>query len=241
MRNKLLYFILAAQVISSAACSQDLGNLLKNVTAGAANSQGAPTTVEVANGLKEALSNGVQKGTTQLSSVNGFFANAAVKILMPPDAQKVVSTLRSIGLGKQVDDAILSMNRAAEDATKSAAPIFMDAIKQMSIQDAWGILKGSDTAATAYLRNKTTLELTNSFTPVIRKSLDRVDATKYWNTLFESYNKLPFVTRVNPDLSAYVTQKALSGIFYEIGQEEIAIRKNPVERTSDLLKKVFGK
>ncbi len=241
MRNKLLYFILAAQVISSGACSQDLGNLLKNVTAGSGNIQGTPTTLEVANGLKEALSNGVQKGTTQLSSVNGFFANAAVKILMPPDAQKVVSTLRSIGLGKQVDDAILSMNRAAEDATKSAAPIFLDAIKQMSIQDAWGILKGSDTAATAYLRNKTTIQLTNSFTPVIRQSLDRVDATKYWNTLFETYNKLPFVTKVNPDLSTYVTDKALSGIFYEIGQEEIAIRKNPVERTSDLLKKVFGK
>src|SRR5437868_11611621 len=128
--------------------------------------QGSLTTDDVISGLKEALNNGVNNGTAKLSAVNGFFANAAVKILMPPEAEKVEKTLRSIGLGKEVDNAILSMNRAAEDAAKSAAPIFLSAIKQMSISDAWGILRGGDTAATAYLRKTTTVSLTNAFRPV---------------------------------------------------------------------------
>jgi hypothetical protein len=132
------------------------------------------------------------------------------------------------------------MNRAAEDAAKSAAPIFLNAIKQMSISDAWSILRGSDTAATAYLRKTTTASLTNAFKPVIDNSLEKVDATKYWNTVFTAYNKVSF-NKVNPDLSAYVTDKALYGIFYEIGQQEMQIRKDPVARTTDILKKVFGK
>jgi hypothetical protein len=195
---------------------------------------------DIAAGLKEALSDGVQKGTAQLSAVNGFFADAAVKVLMPPEAAKVESTLRSIGMGKQVDDAILSMNRAAEDATKSAAPIFLNAITKMTIGDAIGILKGTDTAATHYLRISTTDPLTTAFSPVIKTSLDKVDATKYWATLFNAYNQIPFVDKVNPDLTAYVTSKALSGIFYEIALEEQNIRKNPIARTTDLLKQVFG-
>jgi hypothetical protein len=200
---------------------------------------GSLTTGDVIAGLKEALNNGVNNGTSKLSAVNGFFANAAIKILMPPEAEKVEKTLRGIGLGKQVDDAILSMNRAAEDAAKSAAPIFINAIKQMSIEDAWGILRGGDTAATAYLRKTTTISLTNAFRPVIENSLEKVNATKYWNTVFTSYNKFA-LNKVNPDLGAYVTDKALSGIFYEIAKEEIQIRKDPVARTTDILKKVFG-
>lgn len=195
---------------------------------------------DIVSGLKEALSVGAQKGANSLSQVDGFFANAALKILMPPEAQKVESTLRKVGLGKQVDEAILSMNRAAEDACKSAAPIFVNAIKQMSIQDALGILKGNDTAATGYLRTKTTSQLTEAFRPVIEKSLAKVDATKYWNSLMTSYNKIPFQKKINPDLSAYVTEKALSGIFYQVGEEEKSIRKDPVARTSEILKKVFG-
>jgi hypothetical protein len=132
------------------------------------------------------------------------------------------------------------MNRAAEDACKSAAPIFLDAIKKMTITDAIGILKGGDSSATSYLRVKTTHELTTAFMPVIKTSLDKVDATKYWNTIMTTYNKVPFVKKVNPDLADYVTQKALSGLFYEIAQEEVSIRKNPVARTTDILKKVFG-
>jgi len=158
---------------------------------------------------------------------------------MPPDAVKVEKTLRNVGLGQQVDDAILTMNRAAEDAAKSASPIFVDAIKQMSIEEAWGILKGGDSAATRYLRTKTTPALTAAFKPVIDQSLEKTGATKYWNTVFSSYNKFS-LNKVNPDLSDYVTEKALSGIFYQIALEETQIRKDPVARTSDLLKKVFG-
>src|SRR5436190_557939 len=197
------------------------------------------TNDEIVNGLKEALEVGTNKGTEKLSAVDGFFKDAVIKILMPPEAQKVEKKLRSIGMGKQVDDAILSMNRAAEDAAKSAAPIFIDAIKQMSIQDAFGILKGGDFAATNYLKDKTTMQLTASFRPVIDSSLKKVDATKYWNTVFTTYNKFS-IDKVNPDLAAYVTEKAMSGIFYQVGQEEQKIRKDPVARTTDILKKVFA-
>jgi len=146
-----------------------------------------------------------------------------------------------MGLSAEVDEAILSMNRAAEDAAKSAAPIFVDAIKQMTIQDAAGILKGGDSAATTYLRQKTNTSLTNAFNPIIKQSLAKVDATQYWNTAFSAYNKVPFVKKVNTDLTAYVTEKALAGIFYQVAQEEQKIRKNPAAQTTDLLKKVFGK
>jgi hypothetical protein len=195
---------------------------------------------DIGNGLKEALNKGVQDGTAKLSAMDGFFKDAAIKILMPPDAVKAEKTLRDMGLGAQVDQAILSMNRAAEDAAKSAAPIFLDAIKQMSFQDALALLKGGNTSATDYLKAKTTAPLTTAFRPVIDKSLAKVDATKYWNTVIGTYNKVPFVKKVNPDLAAYVTEKALYGIFYQIALEEVQIRQNPVARTSDLLKKVFG-
>lgn len=204
------------------------------------NNSGSLESGEIAAGLKEALVKGVTNGSDLLSKTNGFFTNAALKILLPPEAQKVESTLRNLGMGNQVDEAILSMNRAAEDACKSAAPIFTGAIKNMSFADAFGILKGGDTAATGYLRNKTSVELTNAFSPVIEKSLEKVDATKYWNALITTYNKIPFQKKVNPDLSAYVTEKALNGIFYQIAIEEKSIRKDPVARTSELLKKVFA-
>jgi hypothetical protein len=227
----------------NAQTPQDIFKSVKKklkVDTGSSGTQGSLTTDDVITGLKEALNNGVNNGTAQLSAVDGFFANAAVKILMPPEAEKVEKTLRNVGLGKEVDNAILSMNRAAEDAAKSAAPIFLNAIKQMSISDAWSILRGGDTAATAYLRKTTTASLTNAFKPVIDNSLQKVDATKYWNTVFTAYNKFS-LNKVNPDLNAYVTDKALHGIFYEIGQQEMQIRKDPVARTTDILKKVFGK
>lgn len=200
---------------------------------------GPLTNDEVISGLKEALEVGTKKGTERVSAVDGFFKDAVIKILMPPEAEKVEKTLRSVGMGKQVDNAILSMNRAAEDAAKSAAPIFINAIKQMSIQDAFSILKGGDFAATNYLKEKTTASLTEAFRPVIENSLKKVNATKYWNTVFTTYNKLS-TEKVNPDLPAYVTEKALSGIFYQVGQEEQKIRKDPVARTTDILKKVFA-
>jgi hypothetical protein len=198
------------------------------------------STTEMIGGLKEALSKGVETGTAKLSSPDGFFKDAVLKILMPEEAKKAEMKLRGVGLGNQVDEAILTMNRAAEDASKSAANIFINAIKQMSIQDAASILKGGDFAATEYLKSKTTIELTNAFRPVIENSLDKVDATKHWNTVFTTYNKFSF-DKVNPDLSAYVTEKAMAGIFYQIGLEEQKIRKDPMAQTSELLKKVFGK
>ena len=198
------------------------------------------TTSDVVAGLKEALNKGIEKGTTQLSNVDGFFANAAIKILMPTEAVKVEESLRKVGMGEQVDAAILNMNRAAEDACKTASPIFINAIKNMTFADAWAIFKGSDNAATSYLQKQTSIELTNAFKPIIEQALTKIDATKYWNTLFTNYNKFSF-KKVNPDLTAYVTEKALSGIFYQLAIEEQKIRKDPAARTTDILKTVFGK
>ncbi len=198
------------------------------------------STPTVISGLKEALNLGVQKGTQKLSAVDGFFGNAALKILMPPEAQKVEQSLRKLGMNKQVDDAILNMNRAAEDACKQAAPIFLNAIKQMNFADAMSILKGGNNAATQYLQNSTTAALTEAFKPVIQKALDKIDATKHWNTIFSNYNRFS-IQKVNPDLTAYVTEKALSGIFFQLAAEEEKIRKDPAARTTEIFKTVFGK
>lgn len=196
---------------------------------------------DIVAGLKEALSVGAQNSSEKLSAVDGFFANAAIKVLMPEEAKKVESTLRNIGMGSMVDKAILSMNRAAEDASKSAAPIFVDAIKSMSIQDAFGILKGNDSAATSYLKGKTTSNLTSAFRPVIEEALRKTDATKYWKDVFETYNKLPTTfNKINTDLSSYVTDMALTGMFFQVALEEQKIRKDPAARVTDILKKVFG-
>ncbi|MGN6400405.1 MAG: DUF4197 domain-containing protein [Flavisolibacter sp.] len=194
---------------------------------------------EIISGLKEALSVGTSNAAQKLSNVDGFFKDAAIKILMPEEAKKVETKLRGLGMGKQVDNAILSMNRAAEDASKEVAPIFVNAIKGMSIQDGVGILKGGDFAATNYLKDKTTASLTEKFRPVIEASLQKVNATKYWNAVFSTYNTFSS-EKVNTDLVAYVTEKALSGIFYQVGLEEQKIRKDPVARTTDLLRKVFA-
>jgi uncharacterized protein DUF4197 len=144
-----------------------------------------------------------------------------------------------LGMGKLVDDAIVSLNRAAEDASKTAAPIFVSAIKKMSVQDALGILRGADTAATSYLKRTTSNELTNAFRPVIETSLKKVDATKYWKDVFTAYNKFS-ATPVTADINEYVTERALRGIFYYVAEEEKKIRSNPAARVSDILKKVFG-
>jgi hypothetical protein len=202
-------------------------------------SSGNLTTQEIVSGLKQALTIGAQNSSDRLSAVDGFFANAVIKILMPPEAKNVESTLRSLGFGSVVDKAILSMNRAAEEAAKSAAPIFIDAITQMTITDAIDILKGGDFAATNYFKQKTTGALTKSFRPVINNALTKMDATKYWSDVFSVYNKFA-AKQVNTDLSAYVTSKAIDGIFYQVGLEEQKIRKDPAARVTDLLKKVFG-
>ncbi|NDC41718.1 MAG: DUF4197 domain-containing protein [Chitinophagia bacterium] len=199
------------------------------------------TNTEIVAGLKEALDNGAKSATSKLAAKDGFFGNALVKVMMPPEAKKVETTLRQLGMGAYVDKAILSMNRAAEDATQQALPIFGSAIKNMTVIDALGILKGNNDAATQYLKGKTSAQLTTAFKPIISASLDKTNATKYWTEVFEVYNSLPTTNnKVNPDLAAYVTDKAIAGVFVYIADEENRIRTNPAARATDLLKKVFG-
>lgn len=196
---------------------------------------------DVSSGLKEALRIGAMNATSSLSSPDGFFKNAAVKILLPPEAQAVEQALRSMGMGSLVDEAILKLNRAAEDATKKAGPIFVSAITAMTIQDGMSILSGGQDAATQYLKRVTSVQLANEFRPIIQKSLGNVGADEIWKTVFDSYNKMPLVrNKVNPNLVDYVTDKALDGVFYSIGQEELKIRTDPAAQVNQLLKNVFG-
>lgn len=199
-----------------------------------------PSNLEIGNALKQALQQGTAKSSDQLSAVNGFFGNAAVKILFPPEAKKVEKTLRGMGMNKLCDNVILSLNRAAEDAVKDAKPIFIDAIKKMTIQDVSGILLGQQDAATQYFKKTTSAALAAKFKPTIKISLDKVGATKYYGTAAGEYNKLPFVKHLNPDISDYATQKTIEGLFVEIAQEELKIRQNlPAARSTPLLQKVF--
>lgn len=233
----LLSFSISAQKDSS----NKLGGLFKKAGSllSKQSSSGDLSSSEIVSGLKEALSLGAEKSGDRLSAIDGFFKDAAVKILLPKEVQNVESKMRMLGMGKLVDNAILSMNRAAEDASKSAAPIFLSAIRQMTVTDALNILRGADTAATGYLRKTTTTELTDSFKPVIEASLKKVDATKYWKDVFTTYNRFSSKP-VDTDINSYVTSKALDGIFHYVAQEEINIRKNPTERITETLKKVFG-
>lgn len=195
---------------------------------------------EIANGLKEALTNGISKGADIVSKMDGYLKNPEIKLPFPPEAQKVETKLRQIGMGAEVDKFIVSLNRAAEDAAKESKPIFVAAIKSMTIQDAAGILKGQPDAATQYLKKTTTAPLKDKFLPVVQNSLNKVNATKYYADLITAYNKIPLVQKMNPDLDQYATDKAIEGLFVMIAKEEKNIRSNPAARTSELLKKVFG-
>jgi hypothetical protein len=195
---------------------------------------------EIATALKQALEIGASKSADLLSSNNGFFGNQAVKILFPPEAQKAEATLRKLGLNQLCDDAILSFNRAAEDATKTAKPIFVGAVKNMTVKDATGILMGSKDAATAYFKKITTDSLANVFLPIIEKSIEKVGATKYYGAVVDRYNRVPLVTKFNPDLKVYITEKAIEGLFKEIAKEELKIRENKAFRTTEVMQKVFA-
>jgi hypothetical protein len=201
---------------------------------------GIPSTLEIGDGLKQALQQGTAKSADRLSAVNGFFGNAAIKILFPPQAQKAEKTLRGLGLGKLCDNVILSLNRAAEDAAKQAKPIFINAIRQMTLNDVSNILLGPNNAATQYFRHTTTAQLTLAFRPVIQASLNKVGATKYYSQAASEYNKIPFVSKINPDITDYANQKAIDGLFYEIAIEELNIRKNIGARSTPLMQKVFA-
>ena len=238
--------ILVAGTVRTQAQFRDMLNnaekKVSDVEKGNGNKKGAGLSQsDISEGLKQALQVGAKNATGKVAVANGFFGDALIKVLMPPEAKKVESTLREVGMGSYVDDAILSMNRAAEDASGKALDIFVKAIVSMSIEDAVSILNGGNDAATNYLKAKTTASLTAAFKPVIQQSLDKVNATKYWATVFNTYNELPTTfKKVNPDLPSYVTERALNGVFVYIAQEEAKIRTNPAAQVTDLLKKVFG-
>lgn len=190
--------------------------------------------------LKEAFEQGAKQAVGSLSAENGYFGNSLVKIPFPQEAKDVESTLRKVGMGKEVDNAVLSMNRAAELAAKKAFDIFAQAITKMTIQDAVNLVNGNETAGTAYLQKTTSDEIKMEFTPIVQEALQKTDATKYWSDVMNSYNKVPFVKKVNPNLTEYVTSKAMEGLYAMVAEEEKKIRKDPAARTTDLLKRVFG-
>ena len=198
------------------------------------------TEKDAADGIKEALVNGTGESVKMVSTLDGYWGNPEIKIPFPAEAKDMESKLRAMGMGKKVDEFNESMNRAAEKAATEAKNIFIAAIKNMTVRDAINIVKGTDNAATMYLKNNTSPELIGKFKPIIKTSLDNVNATKYWSDLITVYNKIPFIKKMNPDLPQYVTQKAIDGLFIMIAKEELKIRKDPAARTSELLKKVFG-
>ena len=195
---------------------------------------------EIASGLKEALNNGIDKQVVKLTSIDGFYKNEMVKILLPQELQKVDKTLRDIGMSKLADEGLKVINRAAEDAVKESTPIFVDAIKQMTFNDAKNILLDDERSATTYLQNSTSTALYGKFNPVIKNSFAKVGADKIWTNIINKYNSIPLVKKVNPDLTDYTTNKAMEGVFKMIAVEEKNIRTNLNSRTSDLLKKVFA-
>lgn len=237
--KKIILLLSVALISIQSVSAQTIKGLFDKVTKASTTSGSGLSNEDIINGLKDALRVGTDSSAKRLSKLNGFFSDAAIKVLMPEEAKKVESTLRSFGMGPVVDKAILSMNRAAEDAASGVGNIFWDAIKKMSITDGLKILRGGDFAATDYLKSITTKELTEKFRPVIEASLVKVEATKYWKDMFTTYNR--FSTKpVNTDLTAYVTERALSGLFLKISLEEQKIRKNPAAQVTDILKKVFG-
>jgi Protein of unknown function (DUF4197) len=219
--------------VSLLSCAE-LGNL------GAA----IPTSItetEAAQGIREALDQGVGRGITLLNKQDGFFGSQAYKLFLPAEAQRIENTLRQLGMGSMVDRAILQINRAAEDAVGYARPIFLDAIREITIADAINIIRGPKDAATQYFRQKTTDKLIAAFSPTIKSSLDKFSATKYYGEVINTYNNFPTtLNKLNPDLPSYVVNKAVTALFDQIGQEEANIRANPVARTTEILKKVFG-
>lgn len=199
------------------------------------------TQEEAGMGIKDALTQGVTTAVLNLNKTDGFFGSDVYKMFLPPDAVKVENGLRRAGMGSEVDKAILAINRGAEDAVGYAKPIFVDAIKSMSITDAMNIIRGNKDAATQFFKQKTTEKLVAAFTPSVKTSLDKTNATKYYTDIVNTYNKFPTTfKKINPDLTSYVVGKAVEALFDQVAKEEANIRANPVARTTDILKKVFG-
>ncbi len=233
--KQILIVFLILQLSSCAELQQVVNNLPKEISGGYGLSN-----VDIGNGLRQALDNGIKKQVTKLTQANGFYGNNLVKILLPTELQKVDKTLRDIGLSSLADEGLKVLNRAAEDAVKEATPIFVNAVKQITFTDAKQILLGNNDSATQYLEGRTNTELKNKFSPVITNSLSKVGANKVWSSIISKYNAIPLTNKVNPDLSDYVTGEALKGVYKMIAVEEKEIRTKLSSRTSDLLKKVFA-
>ena len=226
--------VIVLLVFSLTACAE-LQDVINQMPQGGGISQ-----LEMASGLREALDFGIEKQVSKLTLEDGFYKNELVKILLPEELQKVDQTLRDIGLGNLADEGIKVLNRAAEDAVKEATPIFVDAVKDITFADAKDILLGNDDAATRYLTGKTQTALYDKFNPVIKNSFSKVGADQIWENLINKYNTIPFTNNVNPDLTDYVTNEALNGVYTMIAVEEKEIRTKISSRTTDLLKKVFA-
>ncbi len=227
----LFYSLLALTLLS---CDQ-LNTLAQN-----AGTALPPSESEISNGIREALIVGAKNAINETSKKNGFLNNSLIKIPFPAEAQKVEKAARDLGLDAQVDQFIETMNHGAEQASAKATDIFISSIKQMTLQDVYDIWRGDNDAATQYLIRTTSDRLRSEFRPIIKQSLDKVQVTKYWSPLVDNYNKIPFVTKVNPDLDEYVLEETLEGLFVVIAQEEAAIRENPQARVSEILQRVFG-
>jgi hypothetical protein len=245
MNKKLLTLFIFGSFFSWSCASQqpkkgNFGQILGGIIKAVSTNGGSLSNDEVIGGLKEALQQGINRGSDSASRENGYFLNPKIKIPFPPEVQKVENTLRSLGLGGEVDKFVLALNRGAEEAAKEAKPIFIKAIFSMTFSDAWSILKGDKNAATMYLQRTTSQALMTAFSPIVDKALQKTQATKYYTDIATYYNKVPFVQRINPDLKAYATQKAIDGLFVLVAEEEARIRENPLARTTDLLKRVFG-
>lgn len=234
--KKLLLLLLLVPFISNAQLKKMIKKGKTKVTSVVKTSN----SLDISGGLKEALNTGITKQVAKLTAVDGFYKNELVKIVMPEELQKVDATLRKFGMGNLADDGVRSLNRAAEDAVKEATPIFVDAIKNMSFTDAKTILMGSESAATDYLKVGTATALYAKFSPVVQQSIGKVGADVVWASIIKKYNMIPLVSKVNPDITDYVTNKAMDGVFKMISVEEKNIRGNVVSRGSDLLKKVFA-
>ena len=227
------YFFALILVIGLSSCET-----LSGIAGG---TYGPVTETEAAAGIREALDQGVSRGISLLNKEDGFLGNEFYKILLPAEAVKIENTLRQLGMGSLVDRAIIQINRAAEDAVGHARPIFVDAIRQMTIADALTIIKGPRDAATQYFKNKTTQQLITAFSPIIKSSLDKFSATKYYADMINTYNGFPTtLNKLNPDLPSFVVGKAVDALFDQVAKEEDNIRTNVSARTSDILKRVFG-
>ncbi|PWG04185.1 DUF4197 domain-containing protein [Polaribacter aquimarinus] len=231
MIKRILVLVVAIQLVGCAELQKVVNNLPNG---------GALTQEQIGNGLRQALDNGIKNQVSKLTSKDGFYRNQLVKIMLPQELQAVDKGLRKIGLGNLADEGIKVLNRAAEDAVKTATPIFINAVKEITFNDAKNILLGDQNAATSYLQGKTNTALYNSFSPVIQNSFSKVGADKVWNNLISKYNSIPFVKKVNPDLTQYVTNQALKGVFTMIEVEEKGIREKVGLRNTALLKQVFA-